>query len=120
VIGTLHRQRPLHAGLYLRERVPFLTKVFKKTRDDLFECEAGVEWFIVTFANIHSASLAKLNPSASRQLAICGADCVCVYVVTPREVARAWQAVADLQVVADNAEDDLRYQLLANRDFTVF
>jgi hypothetical protein len=41
-------------------------------------------------------------------------------VVTPRKIARTRQSIPDLQIVADNTEDDLRHQLLANRDFTAF
>jgi hypothetical protein len=36
----------------------------------------------------------------------------------PGQLSRAGQALAWLQVVAENAENDLRDQLLANCDFT--
>ena len=71
-------------------------------------------------ANVNAAALAKLDPAASREFAISGADCISVNVVTAREIACAWQALAHLQIVADDAEDDLCHQLFANRHFTVF
>ena len=42
----------------------------------------------------------------------------CCNVVPDNLVYR--QTLGFLEVIADDAEDDLRYQLLANRDFTVF
>jgi hypothetical protein len=43
-----------------------------------------------------------------------------VYVVTSGELARAWQSFGDFEVVTDDAENELRDELFANRDFTVF
>src|SRR5215217_6007817 len=120
MIGTLHRQRSLYAGLYLSERVTFLTQISEEPRDELIECESVLERLVSSRSHVNAAAFAKLDPPASRQLAICGADGVGVYVITPREVACARQALSDFEVVADDAENDLRHELLADRDFAAF
>ena len=90
-----------------------------ETRDDLAECNA-VFHTRRSGEDVNAASLPKLDPASPGQFTICGADCVCVDVVAPREFARAWQALGNFEVVTDDTEDDLRHQLLANGDFTVF
>src|SRR5215218_3456798 len=109
MVRTLHGQRTLDPCLYFGERVSFLTKVSEKTRDELIEGDVILEQLVVSRPDVYAASLAKLDPAAARQLAICRAHRVRVYVVTPRQIARAWQTLGDFQVVADNAKDDLRH-----------
>src|SRR6185503_1440721 len=84
------------------------------------QCKPVLERLVGSSSDVNAASLPKLDPTASSEFAICGADCVSVDVVTSGEFARARQALGDFEVVTDNAEDDLRHQLLANGDFTVF
>src|SRR6185369_4079971 len=120
MIGTLHRQRSLYAGLYLSERVTFLPQVSEETRDELIERESIIERLVSPRAHVNTAAFAKLDPPASRQFAICGADSIGVYVVTTREVTCARKALSDFEVVADDAENDLRHELLADRDFAAF
>src|SRR5215217_3353332 len=109
MIRTLHGERTLYTCLYFGERVTFLTKISEKTRDNLIECDVIFEHLVVSRADVYSAALAKLDPSTARQVAICRAYRVRVYVVASRQVARAWQTLGDFQVVAGNAQDDLRH-----------
>src|SRR5258708_20874986 len=64
-----------------------------------------------------SAAAGEFNPAIARQLAISRADGVGMQVEAPGQIARTGQTLAWRQVVAQDAEDDLGYQLLANRDF---
>src|SRR5215216_176402 len=120
MIGTLHGQRPLKAGLYLTERVTFLTQVSEEACNDLIEREPVIERLVRSRSHINTAAFAKLDPAASRQLAIGGADGIGVYVVTPRKVTCARQSLGNFEIIADNAENDLRHELLADRDFATF
>ena len=69
-------------------------------------------------AHVDSAAASELDPSVSLQLPISRADRVGMQMKTPRQFASAGQALARRQIVAQNAEHDLRDQLFANRDFT--
>src|SRR6476661_5832082 len=100
MIRTLHRKRSLYPGLYLSERVTFLTQVSEETRDELIERETIIERLVSSRAHVNTAAFAKLDPPASRQLAIGGTNGVGVYVVTPCEITRARQALSDFEVVA--------------------
>ena len=120
MIGTLDRQRSLKTSLYLSERVTILTQVSEKPRDELIEREPILERLVSSRSHENAAAFAKLDPAASRQLTIRRANSVGVYVVTSREVTRARQALSDFEVVAHDAENDLRHELFADRDFAVF
>src|SRR5215204_6124793 len=120
MVRPLQRQRPLNARLYFRERVSIFTKVPEETSDKLIESESVVERFIVTRSHVNTAPLAKLHPASSCKFAIGGAHSVGMYVVTSSEFASARQTLCYLQVVADDPEDNLRHQLLANWNFTIF
>src|SRR5437762_11410583 len=120
MVWSLHGQRALNACLNFRERVAFLPKISEEARDELIERELVVNRFVLSRAHINTASLPKLYPPASRKFAISGAHGVRVNVVAPRELARARQTLRYLEIATDNAEDDLRHQLLANRNFTIF
>ncbi len=120
MIGTLYGQWSLYAGLYLSEWVTFFTQVSEEACNELIEREPVIEWLVSSRAHVNAAAFAKLDPAASRQLTIRGANSVGVYVVTSREVTRARQALTDFEVVADDAENDLRHELLADRDFAAF
>src|ERR1700752_1401964 len=67
--------------------------------------------------HVDSAAATKFHPAVTLQLAISGADRVGMQMKAPRQVARRGQTLAGREVVAQNAEHDLRHQLLANRDF---
>src|SRR5687767_12876980 len=92
----------------------------EKPRDQLVQRETVFHLLIRAQPNVHTTTLAKFHPTTSREFAIRSADSVGMNRVSPRQVARARQPFAGLQVVADDAERDLRDQLLANRNFTVF
>src|SRR6185369_14279098 len=105
MIRALHRQRSLHARLNFGERVTFLAKVSEKARDEVVQRNAAIECFVVSRSHVDAASLPKLHPATSREFAVCGADGVCVYVVTSCEVACAWQSFGDFEVVTDDTEN---------------
>jgi hypothetical protein len=52
------------------------------------------------------------------ELAISGADRVGVEMKAPCQIASAGQSLARLEIVAQDAKDDLRDQLFADGDFT--
>jgi hypothetical protein len=58
--------------------------------------------------------MAKLNPSLSFELAVSGADCVGMKTKLPREFPRTWQALTCGQIVAEDPENNLRYELFAD------
>src|SRR5690349_4898666 len=97
-----------------------LAQVFKEARNQLLEREMLFEFVAGSSAHINAAAFAKVDPTTSREFAISGAHRVGVNVVTPGKVARARQTFADLEVVTDDAEDDLRDELFADRHFAVF
>src|SRR6185503_15909744 len=105
MIRALHRQRSLHPRLDVGERVSFFTQVSEKARDQVIECNSVLDRLVGSRSHVNAASLAKLDPATSREFAICGADGVRVYVVTPGELARAWQSLGDFEVVTDDAEN---------------
>jgi hypothetical protein len=56
----------------------------------------------------------KLNPTISLQQPIRGTDGIRMKVKSSREFARARQALPGNQISAENSQDDLCNQLLAN------
>src|SRR6185369_14634761 len=120
MIRTLHRERSLHSRLYLSERISLFTKVSEEARDDLVECQPIVERLVISRSHVNTAAFAKLNPAPAREFAIRRTDSVGVDIVAAREVTRARQTLGNLQIVADNSENDLCNQLLADGNFTIF
>src|SRR5205085_6414015 len=108
------------AGVDLGERVSVFAKVSEEACDELVQREFVVERLIISRAHVNSASLPKLDPTTPRKLTISSADCVSVDLVTPCEFACTRQTFSDFEIVADDAQHDLRHQLLANRNFTAF
>ena len=68
------------------------------------------------FANVNAAAFAEFDPLAARELAISSADGIRMNVEAACEFTGAGETLARLEVCAQNAEDNLRYQLLANAD----
>ena len=62
--------------------------------------------------------MAKLNPPLPFQLAVSGADRVGMKSKAPRQFSRARQTLPRSQVVAEDSEDDLGYELFADSNFT--
>ena len=67
--------------------------------------------------NVDAAATAELDPAIAFELAISGADRVGVEMKAPCQIASAGQSLARLEIVAQDAEDDLRDQLFADGDF---
>ena len=120
MIGTLHRERTLHSRLYLSQRISLFTEISEEACDDLIECQSIIEGLVISRSHINTTAFAKLNPATAREFAIRRADSVGMDVVPARQIARARQTLGSLQIVADNSENDLSDQLLANGNFTVF
>ena len=104
----------------LGQRVAAITGNLKKRRDDLIKLEPLARRLLAgRLAHIDAAAFAKLDPAALGQIAISGADGVGMNLKTLRQLARARQALAGLEVKADDAEQYLRRELLAQRHVAV-
>ena len=106
------------AVLNLGQRVPLFACRTQKAGDQLIEFEftfVGVS----LRSNIDTTALSKLNPPATRELSVCGADRVRMNGVATGQVARARQTLLHFQIVTDNAKNNLRNELLVKRNVTV-
>src|ERR1051325_10394146 len=72
------------------------------------------------FPYVDAAAFAKLDPAAAGQVAVGRAYGVGMNLQAVRQLARARQFLIRLQIAADDAERDLRADLLAQRHLAVF
>jgi hypothetical protein len=121
MIGRLEFEPAFDARLHFAERVAAVARALEKSGDELVEFKSGVERAVFReLAHIDATALTRFEPAAPFEFAVGGADGVGVNLKTAREFARARQALAGLEIAADDAEHDLRRQLLADRDFAIF
>ena len=122
VVRRLKLQQALEARLDFSQRVAALARRLQEGGDELVQFEAGARrpLAVLVAANVDAAPAPQLDPAAADQVAVGRADRVRVNPEPPRQLARARQPLARLQVAAHDAEHDLRHELLAHGDFAVF
>src|SRR5882672_152856 len=118
VIRLLRIQPLRKTGPNLAQRESTFVRSLEKLSDQLIELKLAVQLsFTVQLAYINAAAFAKLDPTVALQLAIGGADRVCMDTKPSRQLARAGRLLPDLQITANYAKSDLRDQLLTQRNF---
>src|SRR6185369_5276301 len=101
--------------------MPAFASNSKQCRDQLIEFELRIRRrFSAALDHVNAAAFAKLDPASMLQVLIRGAHGVRVNVVAACKLAGAWEFLARLEVVADDAEKDLRRELFAERNFAAF
>ncbi len=66
--------------------------------------------------HIDSAAAARLHPAFAPELAIACADGIRVNMEASRKFTGAGESLSRLQIVAQDAQNDLRYELFAETD----
>ena len=119
VIGRLNFEPLPEPCTQHRKRDAELSCRAKEARDHLIERQGRCRRYLwLAGTNVNAAAAAELNPAIALELAISRADCVGVEMKAPGQIASAGQTLARLEVVAQDAKDDLRDQLFADGDFT--
>src|SRR6266481_1544454 len=67
--------------------------------------------------DIDAAAVAKLNPPLPFELAVASTDCIGMKTESTRQFSRARQALPRREVVAEDPENDLCYELFADGNF---
>src|SRR5437899_1265434 len=118
MIGRLQLQPLPQAESNLRKGDAELPRRSKQPRDHLVNGERGSRGCL-GFAgpNVNPAAMAELDPLVAFELPVPGADRVGMQVESPRQFACTRQTLSGRKIVAQDAEDDLRDQLFADRYF---
>src|ERR1700687_970731 len=118
MVGRLQFQPLPQAGAHGTERSARVARRSKESSNELIERERR-RWNQFRFAlpDIHSAAMTKLDPPLPFELAVAGADRVGMKTEAPRQFPRARQALPRREVVAEDTENDLRYELFADGNF---
>jgi hypothetical protein len=94
-----------------------ISSVAKEFSNELVESKLAGDICALPVLNIYPASFLGLHPMTLLQLPVTGADRIWVQMEAAGEFARAGQALAGLQLAAEDAKNDLSRQLIANADF---
>src|SRR6266498_2078835 len=119
VVRRLHLKPLLHACSNERQGRIQLSRRTKKLRNQLIERPIVVVIFRLACAHVHAAALAELQPVTSLKLPVPGADCVGMEAEAARQLASAGQSLPGRQFAADNCQNDLGRQLIANTDIAL-
>jgi len=78
----------------------------------------GTGLFRFARSYVDSAAPAEFDPAVFGELPVSAADRICMQLESPGQFAGARQALARLQIIAQNTEHDLGDQLFSDRDVT--
>src|SRR5438309_10485635 len=118
MIGTLQLQPLPQAESNLRKGDAQLPRRSKQPRDHLVNGERGCGgclWF--TGPNVNAAAMAEFDPLVAFELAVPGADRVGMQMKSASQFACTRQTLSGRKIVAQDADDDLRDHLFADRYF---
>jgi hypothetical protein len=114
MIGKLQLEPVTQPGAHGGQRDFQFARGVKKIGYELVQHEFGrLRTLWLRVADVNTAAVTKLHPTLAFELAVTAAHRVGMQVKTPREFARAGQALAGAQIVTDNPQNNLSDQLLA-------
>lgn len=120
MIGRLESEPLAETRLNASERHAQLAGRAEKICNQLVESELrGRRALRLALSNVDAASASEFNPAAFLQLPVGGAHGIGMQAESPREFARAGQSLLGSKLVAQNAENYLRHELLPDGHFAV-
>src|SRR5437899_11934959 len=90
----------------------------KEARDELIEGKLRrLRFHFFGFSHVDATTLAEFNPVLVCKLAITGADGIGMKMEASRQFARTREPLSGSQIAAEDTQNDLGNELVANADF---